>query len=112
VTGQHDATDLLLLIAFRHSIIEPNVEAGFERISAIAGEKLESNAFHDALAACLRDGLIREPVRLPEGRLQCHWQLELTPQGVEAVRAMMRAHAMTADQLLEHLTGRPGLADS
>jgi hypothetical protein len=39
-------------------------------------------------AACLRAGLIREPVRLPEGALQCHWHLELTPQGVEAARRL------------------------
>ena len=103
MSGQHNATDLVLLTAFRHSITEPNVEAGFERISAIAGGKLDPDLFHDALAACLRDGLIREPVRLPEASLQCHWQLELTPKGVDAVRAMTRAHAMTADQLLEKM---------
>ena len=98
-----DSFEILILIAFRHSITEPNVEAGFERISGIAGGKLGPNAFHNALAACLRDGLIREPVRLPEASLQCHWRLELTPKGVDAVRAMTRAHAMTADQLLDHL---------
>jgi hypothetical protein len=103
MSGQHNAADLLLLIAFRHSITEPNVEAGFERISVIAGGKLDSNLFHDALTACLRDGLIREPVRLPESALQCHWQLELTPKGVDAVRAMTRADATTADQLLEKM---------
>lgn len=97
----------LLLIAFRHSITEPTVEAGFERISAIAGGKLDSHVFHDAIASCLRHGLIREPVRLPEGSLQCHWQLELTPKGVEAVRAMTHAQAMTADQLLEDLRAKP-----
>ena len=106
MSGQHNASDLLLLIAFRHSITEPNVEAGFERLNAIAAGKLESHAFHDALAACLRDGLIREPVRLPENSLQCYWQLELTPKGVEAVRAMTRAHAVSVDQLLDHLLQR------
>ena len=104
MNGAQAGSDLLLLIAFRHSITEPNVEAGFARISAIAGGKLDANVFHDALAGCLRDGLIREPVRLPEGSLQCHWQLELTPKGVDAVRAMTRAHATTADQLLDKLS--------
>ena len=51
---------------------------------------------HDALAACLRDGLIREPVRLPEGALQCHWRLELTPKGVAAGRALVEAATQTA----------------
>lgn len=97
------ATDVLLLVAFRHSITEPNAEAGFECIRAIAGKQLDPSAFHDALASCLREKLIREPVRLPEGSLQCHWHLELTLKGVEAVRALMRERAMTADQLLETL---------
>ena len=101
-----DASTLLPLIAFRHSIIEPNVEAGFERVQAIFGKPLEAAAFHDALASCLRDALLREPVRLPEGSLQCHWHLELTPKGVETVRNMLRERAMTADQLLESLRGR------
>jgi hypothetical protein len=93
----------LLLIAFRHSITEPNIEAAFGRIQEIAEGKLDPAACHDALASCLREGLIREPVRLPEGSLQCHWHLELTPKGVEVVRALLREHAMTADQLFEHL---------
>jgi hypothetical protein len=97
------ATDILLLIAFRHSIIEPNVEIAFERIQAIIGKSADAAAFHAALASCQRDGLIREPVRLPEGSLQCHWHLELTPKGVEAVRALLRERAMTAEQLLDHL---------
>ena len=100
------AADILLLIAFRHSITEPNVEAGFEQVQAIAGRKLDPSAFYGALVLCLSDGLIREPVRLPEGSLQCHWHLELTPNGVEAVRALLRERAMTADQLLEHLRQR------
>jgi hypothetical protein len=103
LNNQHDCVVLLLLVGFRHSITEPNVEAGFERVQAIAGMPLEPAAFHDTLASCLRDELIREPIRLPEGSLQCHWHLELTPQGVEAVRALLRERGMTADQLLDHL---------
>lgn len=96
----------LLLIAFRHSITEPDVEAGFERVQAIFGKPLDDAAFRDALASCLRDGLLREPVRLPKGSLQCHWRLELTPKGVEAVRNLLRESAMTADQLLDDLRQR------
>ena len=76
----------LLAIAFRHSISEANIEAGFERVQALAGGTLNYDEFRDTLDACLRDGLIREPVRLPEGALQCHWRLELTPAGVSAAR--------------------------
>jgi hypothetical protein len=93
----------LLLIAFRHSISEPNVEAGFARIQGIVGGKLDPAAFHDALASCLREGLLREPVRLPEGSLQCHWHLELTPKGVEAVRTLLREHGVSADELLDQM---------
>jgi len=83
-----DARARLLAVAFRHAISEPNVEAGFERVRALADGTLDYDAFRDALDACLREGLIREPVRLPEGALQCHWRLELTPAGVAAVRAL------------------------
>ena len=72
-----NAQSLLLTTAFRHRISEPNIEAGFERFRSVA------------VAACLREGLIREPIRLPEGALQCHWHLELTPAGVHAARRLL-----------------------
>ena len=52
----------------------------------LTGKPVRYEAFCNAVAACLRDGLIREPIRLPEGALQCHWHLELTPAGVAAAR--------------------------
>lgn len=76
----------LLLLAFRHRISEPSIEAGYERIRLLTAGALDYESFRGALDACLRDGLIREPVRLPEGALQCHWRLELTPAGVAAAR--------------------------
>ncbi len=82
-----DARAVLLGVAFRNTVSEPNVEAGFERVRDLAGVPLDARAFHAALAECVRDGLVREPVRLPEGALQCHWRLELTPAGVAAARA-------------------------
>jgi hypothetical protein len=86
-----DARGLLLSTGFRHRINEPNIEAGFERFVALTGQPVTYDAFCDAVAACLRDGLIREPIRLPEGALQCHWHLELTPAGVAAARHMLAA---------------------
>ncbi|MBO0710959.1 MAG: hypothetical protein J2P47_06740 [Acetobacteraceae bacterium] len=83
-----DARTRLLLIAFRHTIAEPDLEAGYARVRALAGGDLAYDAFRDALDACLRDGLIRDPVRLPEGALCCHWRLELTPAGVDAARGV------------------------
>ena len=81
-----DITPLLLTTAFRHQINEPNIEAGHARFAELVGQDIGIDAFCDAVAACQRDGLIREPIRLPEGALQCHWHLELTPKGVAAAR--------------------------
>jgi hypothetical protein len=88
-----DARSMLLTAAFRHSINEANIEAGFERFRAIAAADVDYQAFCDAVAACLREGLIREPIRLPEGALQCHWHLELTPKGVEMARKLLEGAA-------------------
>ena len=76
----------LLAVAFRHVIHEPNIEAGYARFRALSAEALDENAFRAAVTDALRQGLIHEPVRLPEGSLQCHWHLELTPKGVAAAR--------------------------
>ena len=84
-----DAIGLLLTTAFRHQINEPNIEAGYARFATLTEQDIGVDAFCDAVAACLRDGLIREPIRLPEGALQCHWHLELTPQGVAAARGLL-----------------------
>ncbi len=84
-----DAVGLLLTTAFRHQVNEPDVQAAGERVAALTGGALDAARLSDAVAACLRDGLIREPVRLPDGALQCHWHLELTPLGVAAARALL-----------------------
>ncbi len=83
--------DLLLRTGFRHLVTETNAEAGIARIQELTGQALPDTALYEAVAACLREGLIREPVRLPEGALHCHWRLELTPQGV-AARALLQTH--------------------
>jgi hypothetical protein len=77
----------LLRVAFRTPITEPNIEAGYARFNTLDAAAIDYAAFCDAVASCLRDGLIREPIRLPEGALQCHWHLELTANGVQAARA-------------------------
>jgi hypothetical protein len=86
-----DAVALLLTTVFRQVINEPNVEAGYERFAALNSSVVDAPTFHDALTRCLRDGLIREPIRLPEGALQCHWHLELTPKGIAAARSLLDA---------------------
>jgi hypothetical protein len=84
-----DAVALLLATAFRHVINEPNIEAGYERFAALTDGAVDEATFRDAVAACLQDRLIREPVRLPEGALQCHWHLELTPGGLLNARKLL-----------------------
>jgi hypothetical protein len=83
-----DTKALLLTTALRFRINEPNIEMGFERFASLIGQPVTYDAFCDAVAACLRDELIREPIRLPEGSLQCHWHLELTPIGVARARSL------------------------
>ncbi len=80
----------LLRAAFHNAITVPDADAACPHIAALLGEPLDPAAFHRAVAEALARRLIREPVRLPEGALQCHWRLELTPEGVTAARAMLR----------------------
>jgi hypothetical protein len=84
-----DAKSLLLTTTLRHGISEPNIESGFESFRAAVCQEVPYQGFCDAVAACVREGLVREPVRLPEGALQCHWHLELTPKGVEVARVLL-----------------------
>ncbi len=78
----------LLLVAFRNRINEPNIEAGFEHFLTVSEAPVEFPEFCQAVATCVHEGLIREPIRLPEGALQCHWHLELTPQGIALARTV------------------------
>ncbi len=74
-----DTTTILLTVAFRHAINEANIETAYLRFAALAGDAgVDYEAFCDAIARCLHRGLIREPICLPDGALQCHWHLELT----------------------------------
>jgi hypothetical protein len=90
----------LLLVAFRHRIEEPDLDSSLSRVASIAGQGVDPNAVHAAVGAALTDRYIRDPVQLGPGALQCHWHLELTPQGVEQVLALLRKHGKTIDELL------------
>jgi hypothetical protein len=78
-----------LRAAWKGTVTADNAEDGFARIRAIANTTMTNAEIAAAVADCLRQKLIREPVRLPEGALQCHWTLELTPAGVDAVREIL-----------------------
>jgi len=81
-----DIGALLLRTGLTATIDEPSAEAAYEHFRALAGGMLEAEAFHDAVAACVRQGLIREPLRLDEQSLHCHWRLVLTAEGVARAR--------------------------
>lgn len=79
-----DAISLVLRTAYRHAVREPTAEAGFARIREITGTTLSDAVLADAVARCVAAGHLKDPVRLEEGALQCRWQLDLTPAGVQA----------------------------
>jgi len=86
------AAEMAILAAAWHGALRAdNAEDGYDRIRAATGAGYDNAALAEAVAVCLARGLIREPVRLPEGALQCHWVLELTQAGVAAARARMPA---------------------
>ena len=61
-------------IARTHAIDEPNAEAGFARLRAL-GCEADDAALAEAVAACVRDGTLADPVFLADGALQCRWRL-------------------------------------
>ncbi len=81
-----DVAALLLRTGFTATIDQPSAEAAYEQFRALAGGTLDAEAFHEAVAACVRQGLIREPLRLDEQSLHCHWRLVLTADGVARAR--------------------------
>ena len=85
----HDAAPMILRVAFGNSVVEPNAEAGFARIRALTGVDVDDATLSEAVSACVAEGLLHDPVRLPEGALQCHWHLRLTPHGIEAAQAQL-----------------------
>jgi hypothetical protein len=63
--------------------------AGVSADSAEAGlAALGLGGAQEALRRLVAERLIREPVRLEPGALQCHWRLELTPAGRAALRRL------------------------
>ena len=84
------ALDDLLLEIFDQAIIAETMEAGLDMLA----DRLASDASRAVLAGVVQDavaaGLMHDPVRLPPGALHCHWHLELTPRGQQAVLDMRR----------------------
>jgi hypothetical protein len=82
-----DLDAALLAVAFRHRVRAANADEGRQHVEALLGRRLDAAAFADAIARCLAARLIRDPVQLSAGDLQCHWELELTSAGVKEARS-------------------------
>ncbi len=85
------AAELLLRTGLRHFVSAPSAELAQAEIGRLTGQTLDATDFAAAVAALLRDGLIRDPIRLEDQALQCHWRLELTPLGVSRARHLTGA---------------------
>lgn len=86
-----DLRRLLLATAAEHRIREPDSDSGYDRFVALTGQAVSRQAFADAIATCVADRLVYDPVRLPEGALQCHWHLEVTEAGKAYDRSSVRS---------------------
>ncbi len=84
-----DALRALLLAGHRRAVVAANADEAFLRIQEITAVPLDAAAFHAAVGEAVAAGLIREPVVLPEGALQCHWRLSLTPAGLARARDLI-----------------------
>jgi hypothetical protein len=91
---------LLLLVAFRNRIREPDLDSGRSRFAEVIGRNIDPDNFRDALSRALEAGDIHDPVQLPAGALQCHWHLSLTSTGVSKVRALLQDQGKSADELI------------
>ena len=91
---------LLLLVAFRNRISEPDFDNGLSRFAGVIGRNIDPDDFRDALSRALAAGDIHDPIQLPAGALQCHWQLSLTSEGVGKVQTLLRRYRKSADELI------------
>ena len=91
---------LLLLVAFRNRIREPDFDNGLSRFAEVMGRNIDPDDFRDALSRALAAGDIHDPVQLLAGALQCQWRLSLTSSGVSKVRALLQDHGKSADELI------------
>jgi hypothetical protein len=91
---------LLLLVAFRNRICEPNLESGLMCFAAVVGRDIDPGDFQAAVTHALAADYIHDPVQLPEGALQCHWHLGLTSKGVNKVRVLVQDQEKSVDELI------------
>ena len=66
-----------VLAAARMGLRADTPEDGFAQIRSVSGSHLSDAALAAAVAEGVGDRLVRDPVRLLPGCLQCFWQLQL-----------------------------------
>jgi hypothetical protein len=66
-----------VLTAAHFGVRADNAEEGYAQIRSITATEFADAELAEAVAASVRDGLIRDPVRLLPQHLQCFWQLVL-----------------------------------
>ncbi len=82
-----DLDTLLLSVALRHRIEDTDPAVALRRFEAVVGHAVDATAFAEAVARAVAAGDLYDPVRIPEGALQCRWRLEITPAGAARVLA-------------------------
>jgi hypothetical protein len=71
-----DARDAVLAAA-RMGLRADSAEEGYAQIRSLSGASFSDSELSQAIAEAVRERLLRDPVRLLPGHLQCFWQLEL-----------------------------------
>ncbi len=82
---------LLLRTGLTDFASAPSVELAQAEIERLTGTSIDAADLAASIADLLSRGLIRDPIRLEDQALQCHWRLELTPAGVALARTLTGA---------------------
>ena len=78
--------DPLLRAVGDEAIVADTMEEGLDVLAGRLPTGVCRVKLAEAVQSAVAAGLLYEPVRLPPGALQCHWHLELTPAGKQALR--------------------------
>ena len=87
----------VLLAAFGNGLVAPDAETGIAELAACVNRAASPADWQATVAKAVADGLIYDPVRLLPGALQCHWRLELTPEGFAEAARLHAARSGSAD---------------
>lgn len=94
-----DASPLLgplLVVIFRQRITAADSDAGLAQLAAITVRHASVDEWRTAVSDALPARYIHDPVRLLAGALQRHWNLEMTPEGVETARRLQTVNGDVA----------------